>query len=240
MPHMTSLIEERQNVPQLTTFEAREITDQIKVHSAAMWDLVVKAYCGRADIALGYENWDTFCTKEFRDCRVPIPREERPEMVRSLRLHGLSLRAIGSVTGLSKDTVARDLASAVGNETADVAARDEEPEINDNEVAPVIPLPSRITGLDDKNHPSAKPTSANVFPVKGHANSRRQIKAMKYALTSLGGIVTGLETVFNGGFERSYDKAMAAEAAATMGDYISRLTRIRRRLSTYGIDGGDD
>jgi transposase-like protein len=49
--------------------------------------------------ALGYESWDDYCTREFGTSRLRLPREERSEVVSSLRESGLSIRAIASATG---------------------------------------------------------------------------------------------------------------------------------------------
>lgn len=51
------------------------------------------------------------CTREFGTSRLRLPREERAEVVASLRESGLSQRAIASATGLSQDTVRRDLSA---------------------------------------------------------------------------------------------------------------------------------
>jgi hypothetical protein len=75
---------------------ARELTDDIKRDLDAVWGKVVRAYHGRADIALGYESWDEYCVKEFGTARLRIPSEERAELVTSLRAAGLSYRALES------------------------------------------------------------------------------------------------------------------------------------------------
>ncbi|WP_234539438.1 hypothetical protein [Streptomyces shenzhenensis] len=48
---------------------------------------------------------------EDGEYRVRLPREERQEVVASLRDSGLSTRAIASATGIAQDTVRRDLAA---------------------------------------------------------------------------------------------------------------------------------
>lgn len=49
------------------------------------------------------------CDNEFDTGRLRIPREERSELVGSLRAAGLSQRAIAAATGLSQATVSREL-----------------------------------------------------------------------------------------------------------------------------------
>jgi hypothetical protein len=67
------------------------------------------AYMLRASSALGYTSWDDDCTREFGTTRLRLPREERGEVVASLRESGLSIRAIASATGIDKNTVQTDL-----------------------------------------------------------------------------------------------------------------------------------
>jgi hypothetical protein len=91
--------------------DARALTDRIKVGVEACWELIKQAYTERAWAALGYDSWDDYCTREFGTARLRLPREERAEVVASLRESGLSLRAIESATGISRKTVIKDLAT---------------------------------------------------------------------------------------------------------------------------------
>jgi hypothetical protein len=116
--------------------EARQLTDTIKGAVAFTWELITRAYTQRAWDALGYTSWDEYCEKEFGTARLRLPREERTEMVCSLRESGLSNRAIASATGLSEPTVRRDLAGASND------------------------APDGITGLDGKTYqPHREPES---------------------------------------------------------------------------------
>ncbi|MFB7222433.1 hypothetical protein [Streptomyces sp. NPDC056227] len=92
--------------------QARTLTDRIKVAVEGTWLLIQEAYTSRAWAALGYQTWDAYCAAEFGETRLRLPREERQEVVASLRESGLSTRAIASATGLSKGTIGRDLATA--------------------------------------------------------------------------------------------------------------------------------
>jgi hypothetical protein len=97
-------------VDRLDANEARALTDQIKTGVEALWHLITRAYTERAWAALGYTSWDDYCTREFGTSRLRLPREERAEVVSSLRESGLSLRAIAAATGDSVTTVRRELA----------------------------------------------------------------------------------------------------------------------------------
>lgn len=144
-----------------TANEARALTDQIKVAVEGTWQLIKHAYQSRAWDALGYSSWDDYCTREFGTSRLRLPREERQEIVSSMREIGMSTRAIAAATGMSKDTVHREL-PGVSNETPEprpaawyepstkemeqlnrpTVARDIEPDVE----------PARVTGTDGKSY----------------------------------------------------------------------------------------
>lgn len=96
-------------IQQASADEARALTDQIKVAVETSWHLIVRAYQTGAHLALGYKSWDDYTTREFGTSRLRLPREERQEVVSSLRDAGLSIRAIETVTGASRKTVIKDL-----------------------------------------------------------------------------------------------------------------------------------
>jgi hypothetical protein len=103
----------------LSAEEARAITDDIKLRVRQAWELIVEAYQRRAWAVLGYESWDAYCLGEFGGAPLPVPREERPEMVASLRQAGLSQRAIASATGVSQSTIRDDVAQVSRNYSPD-------------------------------------------------------------------------------------------------------------------------
>lgn len=174
----------------LNAADARALTDRIKVGVEAIWELIKQAYEERAWDALGYISWDDYCTREFGTSRLRLPREERAEVVASLRESGLSLRAIASATGLNHQTVANDLsksrhlppaapeavaAERVSDEDAIVdeliadgyiTVPDQDlPPLPDNymgiDVDPVPPLPRPITGIDGKSY-TPKPATPQM------------------------------------------------------------------------------
>lgn len=106
-------------VADISADEAREITDRIKVGVEAVWHLIVEAYNRGAHRALGYSSWDDYCTREFGTSRLKLPREERQEVVASLRESGLSIRAIAAATGLGQGTVQREVAGVPNGTPAD-------------------------------------------------------------------------------------------------------------------------
>ena len=111
--------------------DARNLTDKIKVGTAALWELIKEAYASRAWASLGYASWDDYCTQEFGTSRIRLPREERQEVVASMREIGMSVRAIASATGDSYGTVRNELAAREQN---------------------CSPEPAPVTGTDGKTY----------------------------------------------------------------------------------------
>jgi hypothetical protein len=123
----------------MTEAEACEVTEQIRGHLEATWRLIVDAFTRRAWVALGYASWDTYCIGEFDGSRLRLPREDRIEMVRSLRHEGLlSNRTIASALGVSEGTVRNDLAAGAQNYAPDSGAAmvNAEAEVVDTEILP--------------------------------------------------------------------------------------------------------
>jgi transposase-like protein len=135
---------------------ARVLTDQIKTGVEAVWHLITRAYTERAWSALGHASWDDYCTREFGTTRLRLPREERAEVVASLRESGLSNRAIAAATGLNRETVMKDLHQQVaGNQPPADAEPDVEADVLAEELIAAEPAP--VIGLDGKRYPKPKP-----------------------------------------------------------------------------------
>lgn len=97
-------------VAALTPDRARDLTERLRTALSVSWELVKEAHAGRAWAALGYESWDAYCEAEFDGIRsLRLPREERAEVVASLRDAGFSIRAIAAVTGAAKSTIEADV-----------------------------------------------------------------------------------------------------------------------------------
>lgn len=131
---------------QLTAIEARELTDKIKIAIDDAWHWIKQAYLSRAWLALDYASWDDYCTSEFGTSRLRLPREERQEVVSSMREIGMSTRAIASAAGVNRETVMQDMRQVVGNQPP-------EPESDALDAEP------RVTGTDGKSYsPRRSPT----------------------------------------------------------------------------------
>lgn len=84
--------------------QARTLTDRIKIAVEGTWQLIREAYTSRTWAVLGYDTWDAYCTAEFGETRLRLPREERQGVVASLRESGMSYPAIAAATGISVGT----------------------------------------------------------------------------------------------------------------------------------------
>jgi hypothetical protein len=156
---------------QMTRDEAQDITRAIRTRCEEIWDLLVIAYNRRADVAMGYDSWDDYCTVEFREARIQVPAEERSAVVGSMRAAGMSTRAIGAAMGTSATTVRRDIEAgapdgaaetrlvtrAAGSGSYTVAepvrpptAAEAAPTTSDG--APIVT--AHVIGLDGRRHPA--------------------------------------------------------------------------------------
>lgn len=133
------------NASPLSRDEAVLLTNQITKALSLSWELIVRAYHGRAWEALEYSTWDAYCKGEFGHARLALPAEERDQQVRSLRAHGLSVRAIAAATGEPRATVGDALQRpGVRNRTPD----------NDD--------PTEVIGIDGKTY-RQKPPEAEII-----------------------------------------------------------------------------
>jgi hypothetical protein len=141
----------------MTAAKARELTDRIKAGIEEIWKLIERAYVERAWKSLGYSNWDDYCQQEFAKARLRLPREERSEVVCSMRDVGMSIRAITSATGLGTGTVHRELSGEPNGspaESGDGAHDDKVPGVPNGTPEPES---ATITGLDGKSYPATRP-----------------------------------------------------------------------------------
>ena len=103
-------------VPKLSRVEARSAIDQIIETRLLLKDLILYAWLGEAWDALGYDSWDDLCAQELHTLELELSRDDRRELVMSLRREKMSLRAIAAATGVGKSTIERDLAGVPPNQ----------------------------------------------------------------------------------------------------------------------------
>ena len=154
----------------LDAVDARAITDRIKTGVDAIWELIKQAYIERAWDALGYSSWDDYCTREFGSSRLRLPREERAEVVSSLRESGLSIRAIASATG----TGTRQVQEAIAE--AQVCSQTTPDDVYYDELAEelIATQPPIIIGTDGKTYnPTPRPQPKPVWSEEERATAER-------------------------------------------------------------------
>lgn len=125
--------------------EASHLTDRIRSGLGVMWELVEEAYRRRAWLSLGYESWDAYCFTEFGSSHLKLPREDRREVVASLRDAGLSQRAIAAATGVSQGTVRTDLSG--------------EQNCSPEDAYDLRPETQTVTGTDGKSYSATRSQS---------------------------------------------------------------------------------
>lgn len=175
--------------PVMTKDLARRMTNYIRLTTEALWDVVVTVYRGGAWKVLGYSSWDDYCTQEFGPTRLRLPREERAEVVASLRESGLSIRAIASATGTGTRQVQEALREQVCSQTTpaepDEDALADELIVAEQELPPL--LPENVPGAPTESTPGqtgrvvealdrARRSEAKPAPIIGTDGKRYQPK----------------------------------------------------------------
>ncbi len=235
----------------ITKKQARDLTECIKVAAALTWDLIVKAYNERAWSALGYGSWDDYCDAELSGTRLRLPREERSEVVSSLRDSGMSLRAIQSATGVSRPTIIKDLADAqVVNSLPPEApggVTDSTPGQTDRVAAALerarqgtapatIAAPATITGMDGKTYTKPKPKPIVVEPDVEATVAVREEEAMRVAaraveLSAWGKACDGLLAALS--FAASSAPPENTDRYPVVGTFIERYQTLGNHINTW-------
>lgn len=120
-----------------STEEARDLTDRIKQHAEALWELLLEAHDRGAWRALGYSTWADYVAGEFDMSRS-----------RSYQLldQGRAVKAIQSATGVQdpghvplNSEAAQDIKPHLTDVTNDVRERvDNEPEPSNDRVQEIV------------------------------------------------------------------------------------------------------
>ena len=142
----------------LSVEDARALTDAISTQATVLWDLVTTAYTQRAWVALEYASWDEYVSSEFEKSKLRLPREDRVEVIGSLRDAGLSVRAIAAATGSGIGTVHRALEEIETlSETTELDVFESQAEVEVEVEAEFVDEPAPVTGKDGKTYASTRP-----------------------------------------------------------------------------------
>lgn len=142
---------------------ARDLTEKIKTSLGVAWELVKEAYQSRAWAALGYRSWDQYTAEEFGANRLRLPREERQEVVGSLRDAGMSVRAIAAATGSSYETTRRAIHAGDSFESPAESDGDEDWRCE------------HCNGVDSDDHDDPEDCHCNCGPDTGCDQAPRRI-----------------------------------------------------------------
>lgn len=222
---MTSVhVETGEVVDVLSEQEARELTEKIADGLGEVWSLIKRAYLGRAWVPMGFGSWDEYVDKTFGATRIRLPREERQEVVASLRDSGLSIRAIATATGSSVGTVSSDLNAGVQNRTPD----EDGPREPDIAPLPDEPAPPPITGIDGKSYQPSRPAPSDrslIDDLRDNDDAAMKRHLHKIAMTALVGF----------GEPRKYDPARVARALPERDNerVIDLLDEVENWLAAY-------
>lgn len=91
---------------------AETIRDGMRGWAAAQ-EAIVEAYEQRDWITLGHKSWDEYIEKEYGERRLKLTKAQRVEAVEAFQLLGMSQRQMAHALGVSRNTIAGDLAPEV-------------------------------------------------------------------------------------------------------------------------------
>lgn len=192
---------------------------------------VATAYLARDWAALGYPSWEAYVRGEFGQALLRLSRPERREAVGTLRMFGMSTRAIAGSLGVDAKTVRNDLAAA---------------ESPGGEKSP--PAPVEVVGADGKQYPAARPGrlvhDSSSGSVKGAAGGLpaatvAPVPAQQPPAAAAAGVVDeGVELVAG----RVRIRVRAQRRADGVPAVFVRLTSTDRTIGEEWIeaDGNDD
>lgn len=187
----------------LTPDDARGLIAEAKTefkssvsHFERAWAILLDALDSGAHIALGYRSESDLLASEFDGYLNALDVANRRVVVRGLASRGNSTRAIAPVVGVSKDTVQRDQAAGVSDETPastpegeEVAATYSSPSPT-SEVGPPTTTPPRppVTGIDGKTYAAPKPPTPKPVldgDAAEYENAEKSSLALARAITKL-------------------------------------------------------
>lgn len=94
----------------MNTTDAEALISRIKESMETTGELITQAFREAIWLTLGYDSWDSLCSKEF--CDLKMTRENRRALVPLLAKDGMSARAIASALQVGKSTISSDLDEA--------------------------------------------------------------------------------------------------------------------------------
>lgn len=93
------------NTPEMTWDEARELTDEVKADTRALWLKLERLYEGGAHTALGFKSWGAYCAVEFN-----LSATRAYELLDAGRVAQILARSAIAEPGPQSEGVSRELA----------------------------------------------------------------------------------------------------------------------------------
>jgi hypothetical protein len=203
-------------VATLTATEADRLTTKIQLRLTAIADnsdavvpLIEQARIGDAHVALGFRSWTEYVSAKFGGALARLTRGERLPLVELLSDQGMSTRAIASVVGASKSTVADDLSGVQIRTPGHGTAK------------------PTVVGIDGKKY--RKPKAGAVVRGLRKWPRRDPAKAMDSALSALGGICIPMQQLKPADLDGAPDE-LRRRWARDIDRYIADLRRLRKKL----------
>lgn len=229
----------------LSAEDAREKVETVKALVSDAWSEVADLYRGRAWLALGYASWDALCDAEFEGARIRLPREERREVVGSLREAGLSTRAIGAALGVDQKTVVNDLAGEENSSPAPVTGTDGKQyaptrPVREERAGPASTPPTALTPLPPDPTPEHTDESSDDLVGEWVASSQ-QVQDASYMHEFLRAV--NRSTAFMEFDAERIGRLADADEITSITDLTGRVERwvskaMRARTSLRVIEGG--
>lgn len=176
------------------------MVDGIGDRLALLGGYLREAEQGQIHLALGFNSWPAYLDERLAG-RWALKGEERRRAAQMLASHGASTRAIASITGASKSTVARDISeSSVPNGTDTPATQldsgpdaSNEPSVPNGTVLPGTVINTRTGKAQRRRKPRAKREPGKPKPAPPKAERKVQlptafretVKAIKPSLDDL-------------------------------------------------------
>ncbi|WP_288781831.1 hypothetical protein [uncultured Kocuria sp.] len=198
---------------ELSPYEAQSITDQIRSNLTSTYQLIQRAWEQRAWIGMGYESWDAYVHAEFADMSLTPPLERRTAEVASMAEAGMSVRAIGTATGMGKSSVARSLKEA---ESQGLVSKDRE----------------TSTGLDGKKRPAHRPQIEVDDSILDSPVEDLGVGLVETQQPPESHCTTEPATLFDAGPKRVPDVELSKALSAAKSDIVSAEESVKAAIQT--------
>jgi hypothetical protein len=215
---------------------ALNLTREIKRSVEQSWRILQEAFERRAWAALGYDSWDSYCSKELGTGLVRLAKEVRRQAVAELTggERPMSNRAVAAALGVDEGTVRADRRAGAEHSAPAprVEAIDAEVvEEHQTVLEPAAIQPQRVVrGADGKNYVAPARDVPPPAPRKrrGRRTHQQLLEAMTTSLSAMATVADEI-TELDGSMTRDE----AAKSACDLDQQIRALRRMKNLLKKY-------